>query len=216
MRTALVVGATGLVGRQVTLRLLENSKYDKVTVLVRRSFEKNDPKLQERIVDFERIADAKDAMRADDVYACLGTTIKAAGTQERFRRVDHDYTLEVARLARELGARRIALVSAVGANASSSNFYLRVKGETERDVASLGYETVTIARPSYLLGERPESRPAEAAGIAVARAVSFALVGPMKKYRPIRADDVARALVEATAAETPGERILRWGEMVEA
>jgi uncharacterized protein YbjT (DUF2867 family) len=171
-------------------------------------------KLAERVVDFERLADARDAMRADDAYACLGTTIKVAGSQERFRRVDHEYTVEFARLARGEGVTRLALVSAVGASATSQNFYLRVKGETERDLGTLGYATLTIARPSFLLGERAESRPGEAVATALSRAFSFALVAGLKKYRPIRAADVADALVRATLAGAPGTHVLEFAEMM--
>jgi uncharacterized protein YbjT (DUF2867 family) len=210
-RTALVVGATGLVGRQVVAHLLARPEYSGVVALVRRAMGLSNAKLAERIVDFERLADTE--MRADDVYACLGTTIKVAGSQERFRRVDHDYTVEVARLAREKGATRLALVSAIAASPNSGNFYLRVKGETERDVAALGYATLTIARPSYLLGERTESRPGEAVGIAAARALSFALVGSLKQYRPIGADVVAEALIRETLAGAPGQRIVTFAEM---
>src|SRR5262249_10816457 len=123
MRTALVAGATGLVGKHVVDLLLGREEYGKVIAFVRRPLGKAHAKLEERVVDF----DALPGVVADDVYACLGTTIKVAGSKERFRRVDHDYTVEVARLAREKGAARLALVSAIGASAASGNFYLSVK-----------------------------------------------------------------------------------------
>jgi uncharacterized protein YbjT (DUF2867 family) len=211
MRTALVAGATGLVGTRVVDLLLAREEYGKVSALVRRSVGKAHAKLEERVVDFDQMP----AVAADDVYACLGTTIKVAGSKERFRKVDHDYTVQMARLAREKGATRLALVSAIGASARSGNFYLSVKGETENDVAALGFETLTIARPSLLVGERSEKRPGEAIGIRVSHALSFALVGGLRQYRPIRAEDVARALVLATLAGAPGKRVLTFAEMTE-
>jgi uncharacterized protein YbjT (DUF2867 family) len=209
MRTALVAGATGLVGKEVVEILLAREEYGKVIALVRRALGKTHAKLEEQHVDFDSLP----ALVADDVYLCLGTTMKVAGSEQRFRRIDHDYTLGVARLARENGAMRAALVSSIGASGTAGNFYLRVKGETERDVAALGYETLTIARPSFLVGERTESRPGEAIGIGITRAISFAFVGSLKPYRPIRAADVARALVDATLAGAPGERTLTFADM---
>lgn len=213
-RTALLVGATGLVGRHVLDRLLAEPAYGTVTVLVRRSLGRSDPRLAERVVDFDRLASAHAGdVRGEDVYCCLGTTIKVAGSQEAFRRVDHDYVVEAARLARANGARRFALVSSVGADAGAGNFYLRVKGETERDVGALGYETLEVFRPSFLMGERGEKRAGEAAGIAVARAVSGALFGGLRKYRPVDAGAVARAMVAALARGEPGTHVRAFDEI---
>jgi uncharacterized protein YbjT (DUF2867 family) len=214
-RSALVVGATGLVGGHVVSELLGRAEYARVSVLVRRPLGRGDPKLVEHVAgDFEHLADHAEAMRADDVYACLGTTIKVAGSEERFRRVDHDYTVEVARAARNAGATRVAVVSSIGSSPESRTFYLRVKGETERDVEALGYETTSIARPSFLFGDRKGSRPAEAVGIAVTRALSFALVGGLRQYRAIEARVVARALVRASLDGAPGVRILLHDDLV--
>ncbi len=213
-RTALLAGATGLVGGHVKSVLLAHPDYRRVTVLVRRPLGgESNAKLSEVVVDFEALAEHAAELGADDVYACLGTTIKVAGSQEKFRRVDHDYTVAVAELAKKAGATRLALVSSVGAAATSGNFYLRVKGETERDVAALGYDAVSIARPSLLVGDRRESRPAEAAGIAVARALAFTMVGGLRAYRPIEAKAVAAALVRATLDGAPGVRVLEFAEL---
>jgi len=219
VRTALLFGATGLVGGHVLDRLLENERWSRVVVLARRSVGRTHAKLTERIVDFEAIAsDGKLSELSldgvDDVFACLGTTIKVAGSQERFRRVDHDYTVAVARLAHQAGARRLALVSSVGAAERTKNFYLRVKGETERDVRALGYETLVIARPSFLVGERSTSRTGEGAGIAVARAFAPLMLGGLRVYRPIAARDVANAIVGALSVEEHGVRVLTHAELV--
>lgn len=213
-RTALLVGATGLVGRRCLARLLADPGTSRVTALVRRPSGVADAKLDEVLVDFERLGEHRDAVRGEDVHCCLGTTIKAAGSQAAFRRVDHDLVVEVARLARENGARRLALVSSVGASAASPSFYLRTKGEAERDVAALGYEQVELLRPSFLVGEREQRRRGEAAGIAVASVLSGLLVGPARQYRPISADAVAAAMLAALRLGTPGVHVRTHAELV--
>jgi uncharacterized protein YbjT (DUF2867 family) len=217
-RTALVVGATGLVGGHVLDALAKDARWSRVVVLARRSAGRADEKIEEHVVDFEKLATGDLGNLAlsgiDDVLACLGTTIKVAGSQDRFRRVDHDYTVAVARLAHAAGARRLGLVSSVGADARARNFYLRVKGETEKDVGELGFDALVIAQPSFLMGERSASRAGERAGIAVANAVAPLMFGPLRAYRPIDARDVAVALVEAVAAAGPGIRVLTHGDLV--
>jgi len=224
-RVALVVGATGLVGGLVVDRLLADARWSRVVVLARRDLGKSSEKLTTRIVDFEVLAGdddpaaeaAKAALadieRVDDVFVCLGTTIKVAGSQEKFRRVDHDYAVASARLGRDAGARRLALVSSVGASESSSAFYLRVKGETERDVRALGFESTVIARPSFLVGDRSDKRPGEQAGILFARAAAPLMAFGLRKYRPIEARAVAAAMIEAVAAGEPGDRVLGFDDL---
>ncbi len=211
-RVALLAGATGLVGGHVLELLASDSRWSRIVVLARRSIETTGAKVQTEIVDFEALAAAPEQAlpsidRIDDVFACLGTTIKTAGSEERFRRVDHDYTVAVAKLGHAKGARRFALVSSVGASERGS-FYLRVKAETERDVRAVGWDTLAIARPSFLLGARGESRPGERAGIAIASLLSPLMLGGARAYRPIEARAVAAALVRTAGDGEPGERIL--------
>lgn len=215
-RAALLAGATGLVGGHVLDRLLVSPAHDRVTVLVRRPLDRAHPKLDVRIVDFEALARGEgiDLGAADEAYLCLGTTRRAAGSADRFRRVDHDYSVACARVARDAGARRAGLVSSVGASARAASFYLRVKGETERDVEALGFDALAIARPSFLVGERREHRAGEAIGIAAARAVGWALGGPLRRYRAIEADVVAAGLVTALAEDRPGARVLEHDALV--
>jgi uncharacterized protein YbjT (DUF2867 family) len=210
-RTALVVGATGLVGGHVVDRLAEDASYERVVVLARRASGKSGGRVEDRVVDFDRL---EEVPRVDDVYGCLGTTIKTAGSEEAFREVDHDYTVRIAELAKKAGAARFALVSSVGASTAASSFYLRTKGETERDVEAVGFASFLVARPSFLVGDRKEKRSAEKIGITVSRALSFAMIGPVKKYRPIEARRVARAMVAALAEERPGKRILEHDDLV--
>jgi uncharacterized protein YbjT (DUF2867 family) len=140
--------------------------------------------------------------RAEDVFCCLGTTIRKAGSEEAFRRVDVEYVGRLAEVAVRAGAAQFLFVSSVNADAKSSNFYLRCKGEAEDLVRVLPFRGVQIFRPSFLVGHRSERRVGEALGIAAARLFSFALIGPARRYRPIRADDVAKAMV-AVATDSP-------------
>lgn len=205
-RAALLLGATGLVGGHCLDRLLADERYGRVTTLTRRPMPRADnagARLDARVVDFDLLAEQGD-VAVTDVYCCLGTTMKAAGSREAFRRVDHDYAVEAARLAHAAGARRLAIVSAIGANPGSRIFYTRVKGETERDVAALGYECVEIFQPSLLLGVRPQPRPGERVAIAISPAVAGLMIGPLRRYRPIEAEDVAAAMIAALRLGRPG------------
>lgn len=197
---AILAGATGLVGRECLRRLLGH--YDSVTALVRRPLKQTNPKLIERQIDFDRIGTIEIPPGAH-VYCALGTTIKAAGSEDAFRRVDFDYPRMLAERAAAAGQARFMLVSSVGASPQSGTFYLRVKGELEDAVRAMRVQEVHIFRPSVLLGDRAEKRPGEAVGIGVARALSFLMLGPLRKYHPIPAATVAAAMVAAANATTP-------------
>jgi len=205
-RTALLVGATGLVGRSCLERLLASDTYERVRVLVRRPVGTNHTKLEETKVDFD-VLESLEIGPVDDVFVALGTTIKAAGSEEAFYKVDHDYVVASAKLGKKAGATRLALVSSIGAGGTAANFYLRVKGEVERDVRALGYECLEIFRPSMLLGDRQEKRTGEAIGIAVTKAVSGLFLGPLRQYRPIEAAEVAAAMVAALREHEPGVHV---------
>jgi uncharacterized protein YbjT (DUF2867 family) len=140
--------------------------------------------------------------RVQDIFCCLGTTMKKAGSEAAFRKVDYEYVVRLAETSKRSGADHFYLVSAVGADPNSRIFYSRVKGEAEKAVGRLGFAGLHVFRPSFLIGERSERRPGEAFGIAAARLVSIALVGAARKYRPIRAETVARAMV-VIARERP-------------
>lgn len=196
-RTALLVGATGLVGSHLLRRLLAHPDYARVSVWVRRALQLQDPKLAQVVVDFERLQARTAGVDAQDVFVALGTTIRKAGSQQAFRRVDHDYPVQVARLARQHGATRFLMVSALGADTSSRVFYSRVKGEAEDAIRGLGLPKVWFFRPSLLVGERQEWRPGEKLGILLSQLIAPLLVGALRKYRPIEADSVAAAMVYA-------------------
>ncbi len=212
-RTALIAGATGLVGGFVMEELLRDDLYREVRALLRRPLGREHPKLTEVVVDFDRLDEHPDAFRVDDVFCCLGTTIKKAGSQAAFRKVDHDYVVAVARLARAAGARRFLLVSSIGADASTSNFYLSVKGATEDAVAACGFPAFHVFRPSLLTGPRQESRPGERAGVMVSRFVAPLLIGGLRRYRPIEARTVAAAMVAAAKTEDAGRQVYTHDEI---
>ncbi len=202
MKSAIVAGASGLVGDCLVRRLLAEGRYERVVAFVRGPLTLTHRKLEQRTVDYERMGRMSAFPRVDDVYCCLGTTIRKAGSPEEFRRVDVEYVVRLAEVSARAGATQFLLVSSVGASASSSNFYLRCKGEAEDRVRALPFKAVQIFRPSFLVGHRRERRPGESLGIAAARALSFAMIGPARRYRPVKADDVARAML-AAAKEAP-------------
>ena len=201
MRSALLVGATGLVGSRLLTRLIAHPEYERVTALVRRPVSLEIHKFAQVVVDFERLQEHARDFSADDIYVALGTTIKTAGSQEAFRRVDHDYPLELARIALRQGAKRFLMVTALGADAQSRVFYNRVKGEVETDIRALGLPRVWFFRPSLLIGSRVESRSGERIGVAVGKVIAPLLVGPLRRYRPVAADAVAAAMIYAATRD---------------
>lgn len=210
-RIALLAGASGLVGGHCLRLLLADPAYGRVIALGRRALPLQHAKLDQKLVDFAHIADL--VPRADDVYCCLGTTIKKAGSQAVFHKVDHDYVVALAEAAKQAGARRFLLVSAVGAKPRSRIFYNRVKGEVERDVSAVAFAAVHIFRPSLLLGERPESRPFERLAFPLFKALTPLLVGPLRNSRAIAAATVARAMIRAALGNATGVRIYHYDEM---
>ncbi|HEX5726523.1 MAG TPA: NAD(P)H-binding protein [Longimicrobiaceae bacterium] len=210
---ALLLGATGLVGRHCLDLLLADDAFPSVAVLGRRRVERASPKLEQRVVDFDRLDEHADAFAAEAVFCCLGTTLRAAGSREAFRRVDHDYPVRAAQLAAAGGARQFLLVTALGADPGSSVFYNRVKGETEAAVRALPLPGVAILRPSLLLGEREGRRPAEALAQKAAPLLNPLLVGPLRKYRALPGAAVARALVRLAREGVEGVRIVESDEI---
>jgi uncharacterized protein YbjT (DUF2867 family) len=196
-RAALLVGATGLVGSFLLQRLLESNAYARVTVWARRRLDKTHPKLKCEVVDFEQLHERRVA--ADDVFCCLGTTIKRAGSEAAFRQVDYDYPVTLAIAAAGSGAKRLLVVSALGANPDSRIFYNRVKGEMEIAVRAAGVPTTIFFRPSLLSGPRAEVRRGERIGEAIGRLLG-SLLG---KYRPIHAALVAAAMLKSALEERP-------------
>jgi uncharacterized protein YbjT (DUF2867 family) len=207
MRTALLAGATGLTGGHCLNLLLEDDAYQKVTVLVRRPLSRVHHKLEEHIVDFDNLSASAAVIQADDVFCCLGTTIKKAGSKEAFRRVDLEYPEALAAIAAGNGSGQFLVISAPESNPGSPLFYGRVKGEMEQAVSRHAFKGLYIFRPSLLIGERDESRLAEGLGIKLFTAFPFLLCGPLKRLRPIEAAVVASAMIVVAKAAPGGKRI---------
>jgi uncharacterized protein YbjT (DUF2867 family) len=206
---AVIAGSTGLVGQECLRLLLD--RYDSVTALVRKPTGNRHLRLIERRIDFDRL-DTIEIPQGAHVYSALGTTIKKAGSEAAFRRVDFDYPKMLAGRAAAAGATFI-LVSSVGADKTSGNFYLRVKGELEDVIAAMPLAAALFFRPSILMGDREEKRSAEAIGVGVARALSFGLIGPLRKYRAIPAATVAQAMVSAANSEARGVHVYHYDEI---
>jgi uncharacterized protein YbjT (DUF2867 family) len=205
MRSALLVGASGLIGSRLLTRLLSHPEYERVTIWARRPVSLEIHKFAQVVVDFERLQEHAHQFAANDVYVALGSTMKKAGSQEAFRRVDHDYPIEVARIALRQGVQRFLMVSALGADTRSRVFYNRVKGEVETEIRALGLPKVWLFRPSLLVGDRAESRPGERAAIAVGKVIAPFMIGGLRRYRPIAADAVAAAMIHAATRDVqPG------------
>ncbi|WP_215115508.1 NAD-dependent epimerase/dehydratase family protein [Exiguobacterium sp. s80] len=207
---AAILGASGLVGQELVDQLLANDAYEEVHVLVRRPMNRFHQKLEEWVIDFDRVTEIE-LPTVDHVYCALGTTIKQAGSQAAFRQVDYTYPIEVGRELLDLGATRFALISALGAHPNAKTFYNRVKGDTENGLRVLGYEALLIFRPSLLLGEREEFRFGEQA----AARVSTVLRPLLKRspYAPIEAGKVAKAMMERTLHAPPGITIVESKDM---
>lgn len=201
-RGAVVAGGTGLVGGTLLSLLGADAGYSRVTSLVRRETAAP-PGVALQRVDFDRL-DESVLAEVDDAFCCLGTTRRAAGSAAAFRRVDFDYVVAFARLAKRSGARRFLLVSAVGASPRSPLLYSRTKGEGEAAIATMGFATVVILRPSFLIGNRAEARVGETMAIGAAKLLGPLLVGPLRRYAPADATAVARTLVRAAATAPAG------------
>ena len=205
MSTALLLGATGLVGRHTLARLARDARWTRVVTLDRRPLAPVSATHAPTVVDFDALDRLDPAVWAcDSLFCALGTTIRQAGSRDAFRRVDLQIPADVARRARSAGASQMLLVSALGADARSRVFYNRVKGDAEAAVAGVGFDAVQIVQPSLLTGDRAEARTGERIAGAVLGVLNPLLVGPLKGLRPTAADDVAAALVALAATHRPG------------
>jgi uncharacterized protein YbjT (DUF2867 family) len=201
LKTALVLGATGLVGKALVEQLCRDRRYQTVTCLVRKPlsndfFTENASKVRPIVVNFENLQDYQGYFGAQHIFVCLGTTIKKAGNKSAFRRVDFEYVHVAAQLARAQRAISFVWISSVGANAKSSNFYLRVKGELENAIINMsGLDNACAVRPSLLLGKREEMRPTEKLATMLTPLLSPLMLGGLGKYKPVQVADVAAQMI---------------------
>jgi uncharacterized protein YbjT (DUF2867 family) len=204
MKTALIAGATGLIGKELLKLLLDDPRYETVKAITRKPMNVANQKLQNIVVDFDSLDKSSDQLKCDDVFCCLGTTMKKAGSKEAFWKVDHDYPALLAKTALAQGAKQFLLVSALGANSTSSIYYNEVKGKIEEYISGIGFVSYHIFRPSLLLGPREESRPGEEAAKVFYKYFSFLIP---EKYKGIEGSKVARAMKHYAALEQPGRYV---------
>lgn len=200
-KTAILLGASGLVGSFLLDILLNSEEYRSVIIFVRKEIGLKHSKLTEHIIDFDQLDNYDDLVQADDLFCCLGTTIKQAKTREAFKLVDYYYPLKFAEMAKKNGVTQFLMVTSIGANDTSSVFYLKTKGECEEAIKKLNLSSTSIFRPSSLLGPRKVVRPQERIGEIVMKVFSFCLIGKLKKYRPIQAQRVAEVM--SIVAQSP-------------
>ncbi len=206
-KTAVVFGATGLIGKELVKALLSDNSYEEVTVVVRSPLVLPDSKLKQiSLTDFSKLSGLKGKLKSGTWFCCLGTTIKTAGSQEAFARVDLEMPKAIAGLAEEASAESLVVISSIGANARSSNFYLRTKGEMEKAVREIYKGNLKFVRPSLLMGDRVEFRLAESISAVFMKAIGWMMTGPMRKYRGIKAGDLARAMI--SISDGPADKMI--------
>jgi uncharacterized protein YbjT (DUF2867 family) len=213
-KTAILLGATGLVGGFCLEALVETPQYTRVLLFGRRQMPRlTRAKISQRIADLTTLK-ADDFRGAQDIFIALGTTIRKAGSQAEFRRIDLELPLHLAAEAAKAGAEQLVVVSSVGADPCSRNFYLRTKGELEKELAKLPFRAIHVLRPSLLIGRRQEFRLGEALAMWVAPALDLLTLGPLHRYHSAKADMVGRAMVAATQQGNAGTRVYEYDDIV--
>lgn len=213
MKSALLFGASGLVGSSLLTQLLENTAYDKVIVVVRRPLPVLHPKLTTLIGDYASLPDLAPQLKADEIFIALGSTKKKTPDQNEYYQIDHDYPVFAAGIAKANGARSVLLVSAIDANANSKIFYVKTKGQVETDIIALGFEHTYIFRPSMLVGDRKESRPAEKLLIGLFSVLNPLLAGSWKRYHSIHAKDLAAAMIKSANDLSVATKRYHWQDI---
>ncbi len=194
--TAIVLGATGMTGRELVKQLLSDVNFNQVVLLVRRSCGERHPKLTEHIVNFDQAHQWQHLVKGDVLFSCMGTTLRKAGSKAAQFKIDYHYQYETAKAAAANGVKKYVLVSSAGASADSPVFYSRMKGELDEAVQKLKFESIAILRPGQLYGDREENRSAEL--FAVKIMFAFNRLGVLKKYRPLHAFALAKAMINAS------------------
>ncbi|MGC5324312.1 oxidoreductase [Brevibacillus sp. SYSU BS000544] len=203
LKSALLFGASGLVGSHLLQYLLRDERYYRIDIVVRTPLPLNHPKLQQHVIDFHQLEQHRELFAVDHVFCCLGTTIKKAKSREAFIQVDKTYPLEIAYLAKASGVQQFHVITAMGSNSTSSLFYNRVKGELENELRKIDFPSLLIYRPSLLLGDRHEFRLGEKIGSIIFKAASFVMIGPLAKYKAIEANIVAKGMLHTAHREKP-------------
>ena len=202
MKTAIVLGATGLIGQNLTLKLAQQSHINKVIAVTRKTVDYSHPKIENQVVDFYLLEQYSQTFLGDILFSCLGTTKKQAGSTEAQRIIDVDYQLTAAKLAANNGVSEYFLVSSSGSNATSKNAYLQMKGELENKIMGLGFERICIFQPSLLLGERNHFRIGEKLGSWIVPTLCKLPI--LKRFKPIYGAQVATKMCQVSAQQTVG------------
>jgi uncharacterized protein YbjT (DUF2867 family) len=216
MKKAIVFGSSGFIGSHLLRKLLNSTDYEQVTAVARKNLNITHPNLRILIADYDSLTDLKSEIAADEVFIALGTTKAKSPVEAEYYKVDHDYPVLAAQIAKERGAKSVFLVTAVDANPNAKFFYVRTKGETERDVIALDFEHTNIFRPSMIVGDRNENRSMlEGALMKFWPALNPLLTWKDGKYRGITGEDVAKAMVRSAKNQTERLKIYQWKEMHE-
>lgn len=195
-KTALVFGSSGLTGQALTRLLLENDDYSLIKIFVRRSQSLKHPKLEEIILNDFNESELSEKLAGDELYCCIGTTMKKAGSKEAFEEVDLNIPVRLSLIAAKNHVQKFLVISSIGASPHSGSFYLRTKGKMEEKVLSSGMDKIHIFRPSLILGQRNENRLGESIGKVLYKALSFAFIGGLKKYKGIQTETIANAMIK--------------------
>ena len=208
MKTALIIGSTGLIGSQLLELLLESKEYATVISFVKRDSGIQHPKLKQHIIDFDKPEDYQNFVVGDDFFCTIGTTIKNAGSKEAFRKVDFEYPKAFATIALQNNVKQFLIISSLGADAHSGNFYLKTKGEIQDFLKNCPFESVSVLQPSLLLGDRKEFRLGEKIGAFFTKLFSFLLIGNLKKYKPIESEAVAKTMFAIAQKNYKGFQVI--------
>jgi len=214
VKTALLFGASGLVGSHVLRQLIINNKYSKIKLFVRSSIDISDPKIEIIQIDFNNLENNREDNKGDDCFFCIGTTKQNSPDKDDYRKVELEVPKEIAQIAKSNLVNSFIFVSALYANPKSSGNYVRFKGLVEEELKSLNFTKLGIMRPSFLMGDRKEKRVGEKIGIFVFKLLSPLLLGPLKKMRPIHSEKVAKAMIRA-ANENSEKNIFESNEIAE-
>lgn len=201
MKKALIAGGTGLIGNALVEQLIAHPEYTEIHCLVRKTGNWSNEKIKEHIIDFEQLAEQFPKVEADCAFCCLGTTLKTAGSKDRQYQIDHDYVVDFAQQCFKMGIKRFIVISSIGASVETRNFYLRTKGDMERDCLAIGFENTVILRPSFLLGNRKEFRFSEKIAGGLMKGLGFLLVGKWRKYKGIHVDQIAQRMLMLSLAD---------------
>ena len=214
MKTALVFGSTGLIGRQLISQLIKNDNYNKIKLFVRSEIVINEPKIEIIRTDFSDLENHKEDVKGDDCFFCIGTTKQNSPDKNEYQKVELDIPKKIAQIARTNSVNSFIFISSIYANPKSSGDYVKFKGLVEEELKKLNFTNLGILRPSFLMGDRKENRAGEKIGILTFRLLSPLLLGPLKKMKPINSEKVAKAMIKI-ANENLGKTIFESDEIVE-